>query len=94
MPTWEAWQGDDGLQITLAQPEEAVDMQRRGLLGENPQLLYRFDAATHEEAQAIHHLRMGWEPYKPLGKAAECPKCGALRYPEDSGLCWQCGFQS
>jgi hypothetical protein len=54
-------------------------------------LLWRIEAATPEEALAIHHLRLGFEPYKPMGEPAPCPKCGAIFYPEGSGECWRCG---
>ncbi|HME89834.1 MAG TPA: hypothetical protein VKE49_00310, partial [Myxococcaceae bacterium] len=84
MANWEAWQSPDGLEITLAKAEEIPDMREKRLLGASAQLLYRFEAATYEEAQAIHHLRMGWEPYNPLGDASPCPKCGAMYYAEGS----------
>ena len=54
--------------------------------------VFSIEAHSHEEAMAIYHLRQGWEPYKPLGKASPCPECGALFYPEGSGQCWQCDF--
>lgn len=57
------------------------------------QLFWRIEAATWEEAMAIYHLRQGWEPYRPEGKAEPCPDCGALNYPEGSGQCWQCHHQ-
>ena len=91
MANWKVWQSQDGLEIVLAKTEEIPDMRRKQLLGAHPQLVYAFQAATYEEAQAIHHLRMGWGPYKPLGDAAPCPKCGAMYYPEGSRECWRCG---
>lgn len=53
-------------------------------------LRYRFEAATHEVANAIHALRMGWAPYRPDGNLADCPDCGATYYPNGSGECWRC----
>jgi hypothetical protein len=50
-----------------------------------------FAAATHEEAASILHLRMGWEPYRPVGGAEQCPHCEACLYPGSSGECWRCG---
>lgn len=50
--------------------------------------LYHIDAETWEEAMTLHHLRQGWEPYNP-GKADECSVCGALYYPEGSGVCYR-----
>jgi hypothetical protein len=64
--------------------------RNQGLLGDAAEMLYAFDAATHEEAQAVHHLRMGWEPYKPVGDPANCLACGARYYPDGSGQCWRC----
>ena len=48
-------------------------------------------ADTPEEASAVHHIKMGWAPYKPMGEAAPCPQCGACFYPESSGVCPNCG---
>jgi len=69
-------------------------MRNRNLLGKDAKLLYQFEAHSHEEAMAIHHLRMGWEPYRPVGSASPCPKCGALRYAQGSAQCWRCGFDT
>lgn len=57
-----------------------------------PTLLYSIDAATWEEAQAVHHLRQGFKPYQP-GPASECPTCQAVVYDEGSGACWRCNGQ-
>ena len=54
-------------------------------------LLWRIEAATWEEAMAIHNLRQGHGDYVPMGEAKPCPKCGAMYYPEGSGECWRCG---
>lgn len=55
-------------------------------------LISTFDADTWEEACAIYHLRLGFEPYVPQGKAVKCPnKCGVYFYPEGSGTCPHCG---
>ena len=60
------------------------------LLSECEQFFWRIEAGTWEEAQAIYHLRQGWEPYQPEGAAVPCPECGALHYPSGSGQCWRC----
>ena len=57
-------------------------------------MLYSFDAETYEEAMSIYHIRQGWAPYKPGGDSEYCPKCSAIFYPNGSGECWQCHFQS
>ena len=54
---------------------------------------FTISACTSEEAMAIYHLRQGWEPYRPEGKATYCPECGALHYPNGSGMCWSCSHQ-
>jgi hypothetical protein len=69
----------------------AEERRSKGLLSDRATMLYSFEAATHEEAFAVHALRMGWQPYRPVGEAAPCPRCGALFYPEGSGECWRCG---
>jgi uncharacterized OB-fold protein len=56
-------------------------------------LLCAFDAATYEEAKVIMDLRMGWASQElGLGPPGDCPKCGAVVYPESTGVCWRCGF--
>lgn len=52
------------------------------------------EAQTWEEACAIYHLRMGFEPYKPDGEAESCPKCSMLYYPLSSGECWNCEYKN
>lgn len=85
MPIFTVWQSKDRMQISLVGGEEPPPQD------DCVELLWRIEAATSEEASAIHHLRLGWEPYKPIGEAAPCPKCGAMFYPEGSGECWRCG---
>lgn len=58
---------DSSTQSCLLSPEAEAEHRRKGLLGPDAVLLWEFDAATWEEAMSIHHLRMGFEPYKPLG---------------------------
>lgn len=72
---------------------EAAEIEARatGLLKDSAELLWQIEAATLEEALAIYHLRMGFEPYVPQGECQSCPKCTAVFYPEGSGQCWRCG---
>ena len=90
MPTYDAWWDPDQDLYTCGLSGDFADFRSRGMIGPNAKLLYTFVAATHEEAQSIHYLRMGWEPYKPNGAPAECPKCRAWYYPQGSGDCWRC----
>ena len=94
MQTYEAWWNPDDESYTCAPSSTMADNRTRGLIGPNAKLLYTFTAATLEEAQSIHNLRMGWEPYLPNGDAAECPSCGAWYYPDGSGECWRCSSDS
>lgn len=96
MRTYEAWMhanagGQDVDEVSLIRSEHVQDMRDKGLLDRQAKLLYRFDAATAEEASSIHNLRMGWGPYSPIGEPAPCPRCGAWYYPESSADCWRCG---
>jgi hypothetical protein len=72
---------------------EAAETEARakGLLTHRAELLWEIHVATLEEALAVYHLRMGFEPYVPEGNPQPCPKCGAVFYPEGSGQCWRCG---
>ncbi len=89
---FEAWSDDAGGSITFAEVDEIAVLRSRGLLAASAHLIHRVHAETHEEAQAAHHVKMGWSPYKPFGSAADCPAgCGAQYYPEGSGECPNCG---
>ena len=87
--TYQAWADSDGILFTTL---EGVAWHReRGLLSAEATLLHEVIADTPEEASAVHHIKMGWAPYKPMGEAAPCPHCGAYFYPESSGICPNCG---
>jgi len=86
---FEAWRTENG--ATLGTTSSIAEQRSKGLLDAEAEHLYTIEAYTWEEASAIHHLRMGFEPYKPQGCAKPCPKCMALLYPEGSGQCWRCG---
>ena len=89
MTIYEAWGDPDDNSTTLATAEEVASQRRKNLLGSAARLLYRFEAATAEEVSAIHALRMGWQPYHPMGPPAPCPQCGATYCPKGSGECWR-----
>lgn len=87
---FEAWTNPDETELTVFAADD--DEQRRSQLREDSLLMYVIEAATWEEAMAVHHIRQGWEPYDPGGEAAPCPNgCGALYYPQGSGMCRICG---
>lgn len=79
--------------ISLTQDVYVEKHKRTGLIGINASILYVIEAGSSEEASAIHNLRQGWGPYKPMGKAEPCPTCGAMYYPEGSGDCWSCNAE-
>lgn len=86
---FEAWADDEG--ITFATIEGIQWQKEHALLGKNLRLLHIVEADTPEEAMAVHHIKMGWEPYKPMGEAALCPNgCGSYYYPDGSGECPKC----
>jgi hypothetical protein len=85
MAIFTAWTNSDGV-IELKAGEDFPHIS-----DDSDVLLWRIEAATWEEASAIHHLRMGWEPYKPMGEPSSCPRCGSIFYSEGSGECWRCG---
>ena len=90
MPTYEAWHDPDEHVYSCGTTEQMEASRRRGVLGPRSSLLYSFEAGTHEEAQAIHSLRMGWRPYRPEGEPEPCPTCNAFYYPQGSAECWLC----
>jgi len=90
MTVYTAWASNDGGEIVLNAGEDCPRFADGTPQPNCERLLWRIEAATPEEAHAVHNLRMGWEPYHPMGKPMPCPKCGAV-YPEGSGECWHCG---
>ena len=91
MRVFTAWGGEgDRRPSTLVGGEGPPACANGTLLSECEQFFWRIEAGTWEEAQAIYHLRQGWEPYQPEGAAVPCPECGALHYPSGSGQCWRC----
>lgn len=88
MPTYEAWEDDDGAMVATA--ATCADHRARGPLVASARLLFAFEAATDEEAMAIFNLRMGWQPYRSIGEPGPCPACGATIYPQGSRQCWRC----
>ncbi len=91
MTIYEAWEDPTDSSVTLSTIDGIADLRKKNLLSASAQLLYRFEAATFEEASAIHALRMGNSPFRPVGPPADCPRCGATYYPESSAQCWRCG---
>lgn len=93
--TYQAWcEEEDGriVATTLATLEGIQEQLAKVLLSRSARLMYQIEADTLEEAHAVHHLKMGWEPYRPMGKAQKCPNgCGSMYYPEGSGDCPICG---
>jgi hypothetical protein len=82
----------DSESITLALPDQVRDMREKGLIEKDAKLIHIIEVATAEEASAIYNLRMGYDPYRPMGSPALCPKgCGSYYYPEGSGQCPYCG---
>lgn len=87
---FEAWEDEEG--VSFAKKESLQWQQENGLLGKNVKVLHTVEADTHEEAMAVHHIKMGWEPYKPEGEPQLCPNgCGSYYYPRGSGECPKCG---
>ena len=89
---YEVWKDPADDSVMLATPNNVRRDRSKGLLSPDAELLYKIEAATYEEACAIHYLRMGWAPYSPSGEAASCPKCAAIFYPDSSGECWRCDY--
>ncbi|MFG6433329.1 hypothetical protein [Roseateles sp. LYH14W] len=89
MAIWSVWTNADDSQISLT-PGEGPPRFGNGTSDPGATTrLWLIEAATYEEAATIHHLRLGWGTYKPMGEAAPCLRCGALFWPEGSGVC-QC----
>lgn len=87
---YEVW--EDTESVTLATKDAIQYQLKNGLIEEGARKIHSFAACTHEEASAIYHLRMGFEPYTPNGEPQLCPNsCGSYFYPKGSGECPYCG---
>lgn len=86
---YHAWRDPDGNILFIEIPMD--ELERHGPPEPDLVHLYAVEAATWEEAMSIHHVRMGWEPYRPIGKPVACEHCGSMVYPESTGVCWKCG---
>jgi|GEM_PF-2163427 hypothetical protein len=64
MIIFEAWEDDGG--VTFSTPENISDFKQKGLLSGSAKFLHYIHAKDYEEAMALHHQKMGWEPYKPM----------------------------
>jgi hypothetical protein len=83
---------DGGGTITLLGADQVEDHVQRGILEGDYEKLWDIFAASAEEASAVHAMRMGWHPYKPMGDPQLCPRaCGSYYYPLGSGQCPLCG---
>ena len=90
---YQIWVDKNNDSITCASKESLLDQTGKGLLSKEAYILNNLFASSFEEAMAIYHLRMGFEPYKPIGDAKLCPNnCGSHYYPEGSGECPNCGI--
>lgn len=64
---WEYWEDEDRTTGCLTVPANIDHMVSTGSWDDNLVFMYAFEAATYEEASAIHALRQGHEPYVPAG---------------------------
>ncbi|WP_028886195.1 hypothetical protein [Teredinibacter turnerae] len=87
---YEAWEDEGG--IIFSDVQQIQNLKDQNLFDGEMKLLHVVYADTPEEAMAVHHIKMGWEPFRPNGEAALCPNgCGSQFYPKDSGQCPSCG---
>ena len=66
---FEAWQDPIDDSLKLISSEKIADAKRNGLISSTSKMIHRIEAATGEEMMTEHHRLMGWEAYKPVGKA-------------------------
>lgn len=61
---FEAWEDEES--VTFATADSIADQKLRGLISSDAVLLHTVEADTFEDAMTIHHVKMGYEPYKPM----------------------------
>lgn len=88
--TYRAYREAPGI-TALYSAESEAEARAKGLLKADAEFLWSIQAGTPEEAAAIYHLRMGFEPFVPVRPPAPCPGCSAWFHPDGSGVCWRCG---
>ena len=91
---YSVWSNDEGDVYSVTTGEERPKYANGEYEKDAKELLFIIEACNWEEAMAIYNLRLGYNPYKPQGESAPCPRCGANYYPEGSGQCWKCDFQT
>ncbi len=64
MIVFEAWEDEGG--ITFSTQDNIVDQKKKGLLSDDAKLLHQIEANDFEKGMALHHQKMGWEPYKAM----------------------------
>lgn len=89
-----AWRSLDGCETTLVGGEGPPRFANGELQPNCEIMLWRIEVGSYEEAAAIHNLRLGLNPYVPEGDSAPCPNCGSMYFPENSGQCWNCDYES
>ena len=87
---YSAWRNSEGSQLTFWRGEEPPLTGNGKPLEGCDVLLWRVEAASWEEAQAIKHIRLGYGPNVPVGDPAPCPAGGAMYYPGGRAECWNC----
>jgi hypothetical protein len=66
MKIFEAWEDEDG--VTFSTQKNIGDHKEKGLLAHDARLLHQIEAENYDEAIILHHQKMGWEPYRPMGE--------------------------
>ncbi len=87
---FEVWEYEGEISMILKGEREFLIKKK--VLHPKSDLIHIITASTHEEAMSIRNLRLGFEPYKPIGEAEPCPNgCGSYYFPMGSGECAYCG---
>ena len=91
---WSLDRDDEGEDICLVEGEDIPRYANGTPQSDDNSLKFVIHACSLEEAMAVMHIRLGWEPWKPLGKSEECPSCNQMYWPDSFGICWNCGHKS
>ncbi len=65
---YELWCGPDQLSLTFVEAGAVETHKQEGILEPGAERIWSVDADSWNEANALYHAFMGWEPYQPMSE--------------------------
>lgn len=65
---YELWGTPDQTSLTFTGADAISEYKRQGVIEPEAEFIWAVEADSDNEAMALYHEHMGWEPYKPMQK--------------------------